>query len=288
MAITVKPHPSTLGAEVTGVDLQQPLEDSTWLEIENAFNEHAVLVFPEQHLSDDQQIVFTRRFGALERLITKRAKQQEVGVLANLDQRGNVVAANSSLGLFLKGNTYWHTDSSFKRVPAKASLLSARVVPSAGGETEFADMRSAYDALDDDGKKSLEGLQAVHDYIYSQSLVGGIDVLSKEDREALPPVIHPVVRTHSATGRRNLYIGRHASHVVDMEVDAGRALLAELLETACQPPRTFLHRWQEGDLIAWDNRCVLHRGREWNRDEPRIMHRTTVAGEEAGNEWTLD
>jgi len=285
-AIDVEPSGTTLAARVTGVDLRLPLADSDWSVIEAAFHAHAVLIFPEQHLDDAQQIAFSERFGPLERLISERLGRPEIAAISNLDRKCSVVPEGHKLDLLLKGNTFWHTDSSFKRVPAKASLLSARALPSAGGETEFADMRAAYEALDGAARTRLEGLAAIHDYHYSQGLIGGLDVLSGEEWAALPAVPHPVVRIHPATRRASLYIGRHAKEVVGMGESEGRALLEELLTFACRPPRVYLHCWEVGDLVLWDNRCVLHRGHEWDRREPRVMHRTTVAGE-GDNEWAI-
>ena len=283
--LEVRPSQATLGAEVHGADLAA-LDDATWKEIEEIFHEHSVLVFSGQHLSDDAQVAFSRRFGPLERLITGRGGEPRVGVLANLDGAGHVVEPGGTVDLFLKGNTFWHTDSSYKPVPALASLLSARVVPSQGGEIEFADMRAAWDALDPDEQARLEGRAALHDYRYSQGLVGGLDILTEEEWAALPPVEQPIVRVHPATGRKSLYIGRHASHVVGMPTEEGRAWLERLLDDACRPPRIFRHHWCAGDLVVWDNRCVLHRGRPWPQQKPRVMNRTTVAGD-GSNDWVL-
>ena len=172
-------------------------------------------------------------------------------------------------------------------MPAKASLLSAGQVPSKGGETEFADMRAAWDRLDPEMQARLERKVAVHSYHYSQGKVGGLNVLSDADLDNLPPVEHPVVRTHPETGRKNLYIGRHASHIVGEEVETSRELLEALCDEACRPPRVISHRWAAGDLVIWDNRCVLHRGRPYPPDQPRQMRRTTVAGEVADNSWVL-
>ena len=283
--LEIRPSDATLGAVIRGVDLST-LDDATWSAIEEAFHQRGVLVFPDQHLSNDAQIAFSERFGPLERLIVKNAADPKVGVLANIDGSGKTVAPGSTVDLFLKGNTYWHTDSSYKEIPSKASLLSARVVPGTGGDTEWADMRAAWDALDADEQRRLEPLEAIHDYRYSQGLVGGLEILSDEEWADLPPVAQPIVRQHPATGRPNLYIGRHASHVVGMPLASGRGWLERLLEAACQPPRIFRHRWSVGDIVVWDNRCVLHRGRSWPADEPRIMNRTTVAGDGA-NRWVL-
>ncbi len=277
---------ATLGANVSGVDLRK-LDDATFAEIEAAWHAHAVLIFEGQFLSDDEQIAFSRRFGSLERLITDKAPNPEIGYLSNVRPGGELIRPEGSYALFLLGNTFWHTDSSFKRVPAKASILSARAVSRDGGETEWADMRAAYDALDADMRTRIQDAVAVHSYRYSQGLIGGIDVLSDEEWEALPPVEHPLVRVHPTTGRPSIYAGRHASHIVGMDEQEGRARLEGLTRDAAQAPRVFRHRWSKGDLVIWDNRCVLHRGRTWPADQARVMARTTIAGDAPRNEWNL-
>lgn len=282
----VTPSDLTLGATVSDVDLDA-LSDDQWRGIEAAFHRHAVLVFPQANLSEEEHIAFSRRFGPLERTLSKRTERPEISLLSNVAKDGRVAEPDDALGLFLKGNRDWHTDSSFKKVAAKASLLRALDVPDCGGDTEWADMRAAWDALDDVTQAHLEGLVAVHSYAYSQGKVGGIALLTQKEREALPPVRHPVVRTHPATGRKNLYVGRHASHIIGMDEKEGRALLAELTEAACQPPRIFRHRWHAGDIVAWDNRCVLHRGHPWPFDQPRVMRRATVAGD-GENSWAIE
>ena len=287
-SVRVEPLDSTLGATVRGLDLGMPLGDEEFEEVHAAWLEHGVLVFPGQFLDDESHKAFSLRFGRLERVITRREGSTEViSNLSNVRGDGSLIPPDGSRALFLKGNSYWHTDSSFKRVPAKASLLSARQVPTEGGETEFADMRAAWDRLDPRMQARLDGKTALHSYRYSQGKVGGLDVLSEADLDDLPPVEHPVVRTHPETGRKSLYIGRHASHVVGEDVSASRELLETLCEEACRPPRVFSHRWTAGDLVMWDNRCVLHRGRPYPPDQPREMRRTTVAGEVADNEWAV-
>ena len=287
-SVRVEPLDSTLGATVREVDLGTPLGDGEFEEIHAAWLEHGVLVFPGQFLDDESHKAFSLRFGRLERVITRREGSTEVvSNLSNVRDDGSLIPPDGSRALFLKGNSYWHTDSSFKRAPAKASLLSARQVPTEGGETEFADMRAAWDRLDHETRALLEGKTALHSYRYSQGKVGGLDVLSEADLDRLPPVEHPVVRVHPETGRKSLYIGRHASHIVGEDVAASRELLETLCEEACRPPRVFSHRWAAGDLVMWDNRCVLHRGRPYPPDQPREMRRTTVAGEVADNEWAV-
>ena len=288
MTLTITPTENTLGAVVTGLDLAE-IDDETFARIEQAWHRHAVLAFPEQNLCDETHIAFSRHFGSLERNVTANniGDNPEAIVLSNVKEDGSLWKPESSHGLFLKGNSYWHTDSSFKRVPAMASLLRACQVPSEGGETEFADMRAAYDELDGELRDRLDDKIAVHSYGYSQAQVGGMKALSEDEWNAVPPVEHPVIRTHPATARKNLYIGRHASHIKGEDVEESRSLLISLCEDACRAPRTYKHSWRPGDLVIWDNRCVLHRGHGYPGDQPRVMVRTTVAGEEAGNEWTL-
>ena len=280
MALEITPTDATLGATVSGVRLDA-LDDETFAAIEDAWHTHAVLVFPGQHLSEEAQVAFSERFGPLERVVIKIHAQHNPATihLSNVKKDGTLWAADSETGLLLKGNNFWHTDSSFKRIPAKGSALTARIVPETGGETAFADMRAAYDALEPAMQDWLADKIAVHSYAYSQGRVGGMGGISEDEWEALPPVEQPVIRTHPATGRRNLYIGRHASHIVGEDERESRRLLQRLCEDACRPPRVFTHRWSVGDLVLWDNRCVLHRGLGYPADQPRRMVRTTIAGD---------
>ena len=287
-SVRVEPLDATLGAAVQGVDLSEPLSDEVFEDIHAAWLEHAVLVFPGQFLDEESHTAFSQRFGPLERMFDMRGRGSRVfAILSNVRKDGSLIEPGGSHALFLKGNSYWHTDSSFKRVPAKASLLCAKQVPDEGGETEFADMRAAWDRLDSEMQTRLDGKVAVHSFRYSQGKVGGLDTMSETDLDALPPVEHPVVRTHPETGRKSLYIGRHASHILGEDEGASRELLETLCEEACRPPRVFTHRWTAGDLVMWDNRCVLHRGRSYPPDQAREMRRTTVAGEAANNDWMM-
>ena len=284
--MNVELGPGTLGAVVSDVCLST-LSPAEWQAVEAAFHEHAVLIFPGVHLTQAEHLAFSRRFGRLERTLSQRTLRPEISLLSNVDAAGAVAAPDDRLGLFLKGNRAWHTDSSFKPVPAKASLLRAIEVPATGGDTEWADMRAAWDALDHATRQRLDGRSAVHSYPWSQGQrVGGETILSQREWEALPPVEQPLVRRHPATGRGSLFLGRHISHIVGMSEAASQRLLRTLTDAACQPPRLFRHRWQAGDLALWDNRCVLHRGHPWPFGERRVMERATVAGD-GDNPWAL-
>jgi alpha-ketoglutarate-dependent 2,4-dichlorophenoxyacetate dioxygenase len=281
MGLSVRRLHPHFAAEITGVYLRD-LDDPTFAQLRAAFEEHSVLVFHDQHLTDDEQIAFTRRFGPLEE--TTRSIAQNAGVapqiadLSNVDAEGRTFAADDRRMLYHKGNQLWHTDSSFKPVPAMASLLSAREVPSEGGETEYASLRAAWDALPRTLQDRLEGMVAVHSFAYSRGLIAP-GLLLPEQEAALPPVKQQLVRVNAVTGRQAVYLGSHASHIVGLPVDEGRRLLGDLLEHATQPQFVFQHRWRVGDCVMWDNRAVLHRGRPWDERQRRVMHRTTVAGD---------
>jgi len=250
--------------------------------VRDAFNRYAVVVFPEQPLTDDEQIAFSERFGPLEVSIRKdrqrRIENPRVSDISNVDERDRVFDPDDERAIYNAGNRLWHSDSSFKRVPAMASLLSGREVPPEGGETEYADLRGAWDALPADRRRGLEALVAEHSFVYSRGLIG-YDQFTDAERAAVPPVQQAVVRTHPATGRKSLYLGSHASYIIGRPVEEGRALLRDLLDFATQPQFVYRHVWRRHDLVMWDNRCALHRGRPWDeRRYRRIMHRTTVAG----------
>jgi alpha-ketoglutarate-dependent 2,4-dichlorophenoxyacetate dioxygenase len=281
--LTVRPLHALFVAEVTGVDLREPLDAATFAALEAAFHRHAVLVFPGQPLSEEAQIAFSRRWGGLEVSIRRhrprRVRHVEVSDISNVDAEGRLYAPDDERAVYNAGNRLWHSDSSFKRVPAKASLLLALEVPPEGGETEWADMRAAWDALPEARRQELEDLVAVHDFVYSRGLIG-YGQFSPEERAEVPPVEQALVRVHPASGRRSLYLGSHASHIVGRPVEEGRRLLQELLAFATQPRFVYTHRWRVHDLVMWDNRCVLHRGRPWDEARHRrVMQRTTVAGE---------
>jgi alpha-ketoglutarate-dependent 2,4-dichlorophenoxyacetate dioxygenase len=285
MVVRVRPLHPRLGAEITGVDLREPVPADDFAVIGTALNRHAVLVFPGQPLSDEQQIVFSRNFGPLETSPEyagskkSRLPRPEIADISNLDPDGRVMAAEDKRLLFNRGNELWHTDSSFKHVPARCSLLSAREIPPSGGETEFADLRAAYDALPDEKKRALEGLVVEHSIFRSRSLIGFTEFNEDIQRE-LPPVTQLLVRRHAGSGRKTLYLASHASHVIGWPVAEGRALIEELIAFATRPEFVFQHRWRVGDLVIWDDRCTMHRGRPYDDTRyRRDMHRTTVSDE---------
>ena len=283
MAIAVRPLHPTLGAEVLGVDLRNPLPAADFAEIEAVFNRYAVLVFPRQLLTDEQQMAFSRRFGPLETNPSyagnKLRLRPEIADISNIDYEGNIQPLDAPKRLFSLGNHLWHTDSSFKHVPARCSLLSAREVPPSGGETEFADLRAAYDALPAERKRQLDGLVLEHSIYRSRSLIGFAE-FDKEIYKKLPPVRQMLVRRHPGSGRMSLYLAAHASHVIGWPVEEGRRLIEELIAFATQPQFVYSHRWTVGDLVMWDDRCTMHRGRPYDEAKyRREMHRTTVSDE---------
>jgi alpha-ketoglutarate-dependent 2,4-dichlorophenoxyacetate dioxygenase len=281
MSFTVRRLHPHFAAEIVGVSLRD-LDEPTFVQLRAAFEAHSVLVFHDQHLTDEEQIAFTRRFGPLEettRSIAQNARvAPQIADLSNVDDAGNTMSPDDRRMLYHKGNQLWHTDSSFKPVPAMASLLSAREVPPEGGETQYASLRAAWDTLPLVLQKRLEGMIAVHSFAYSRGLIAP-GLLLPEQEAALPPVRQRLVRQNPATGRKALYLGSHASYIIGLSVDEGRRLLRDLLEHATQPQFVFQHRWRVGDCVMWDNRAVLHRGRQWDARHRRVMHRTTVAGD---------
>ncbi len=274
------------GAVVSDVALQS-LSDEEFKQIKKAWHQYAVLVFPQQHLSNDEHFAFSRRFGRLEKGLPqfKTAMRSHIG---NTGQDGQVLPLEHMGRVFNIGNSIWHTDSSYKRVAAKASLLAAHAVPTEGGETEWADMRAGYDALPQSMKAYLANKTAVHSYAFSHAWHYGLQVISNEGLQQLPPVEHALIQRHPDSKRPVLFAGRHASHIIGEDFVKSRRLLRELTFEAAQPPRTMSHRWQVGDLVLWDNRCVLHRARHSPPDQPRKMVRSTVAGDAPNNEWAVN
>jgi alpha-ketoglutarate-dependent 2,4-dichlorophenoxyacetate dioxygenase len=282
--LTITPLHPVLGARVEGVDLTGPVDDATFAAIAEAFERHSVLVFRDQQLTDEQQMAFSRRFGPLEttiRSISRAGRLHENLVdLSNVDpeREGGLMDWGDRRMVYQSGNQLWHTDSSFKPVPALASLLSGREVPPAGGETEFASMRHAWATLPEATRERLEGRVSVHSILYSrQTIAPGLFDPGQE--QALPPVRQALVRTNPTHGARSIFVGSHAWYVEGMDYAESRRLLDDLLAHATRPEGVYAHRWRQWDLVMWDNRCVLHRGRPWDAARHRrVMRRTTVAG----------
>ncbi|MDP6344720.1 MAG: TauD/TfdA family dioxygenase [Alphaproteobacteria bacterium] len=278
---TITPLDASFGAVITGIDLAG-LDDAGWHIVEDAFHEYAALVFPAQNLGDEAQVAFAKRFGNIELL--RDDPKAEAVLISNEKPDGGVVEPDEHRYQTLRGNEGWHTDSSYMPLASKAAMLTALVVPPAGGETELADMRDAYDALDDERKDRIRDLSAYHSLYQSQAKVGyTIKTGAGYGYHTKGAPLRPLVKTHPATGRKSLFIGRHAYRIPGLEDGEAQALLDDLLDFACRPPRTYKHAWQPGDLVVWDNRCVLHRARPYDYGETRVMRHTRVAGDPAND-----
>ncbi|HEX5318679.1 MAG TPA: TauD/TfdA family dioxygenase [Stellaceae bacterium] len=272
-------HP-VFAAEAQEIDLSRPIGRAAVAEIEAAMDRYAVLVFHGQDLTQDQQLEFTRRLGPLDpgrhlAVRQHRRVRPEFADVSNLDEAGRVADRNHRRILSNMATRLWHTDSSYKRPAAKFSLLYCSAIPDWGGETEFADMRAAYDALPDRLRAEAEGRSAEH-YVHHSRATLGFAPGPEDIAGAIPPATWPLIRTHAGSGRKLLYIGSHATHVVGLSVPEGRVLLQDLLEHATQRQFVYAHRWRAGDLVIWDNRAVLHRGRRYDLSQPRDMRRSTV------------
>ena len=271
--------------EVSGIDITQPLTRAQAGELEAGMDRYAVLVYHDQRFTDEQQKAFSINFGPLEQTVggnvTKAADRRldvDMADVSNLGADHKPLARDDRRRLFNLGNQLWHSDSSFRAIPAKYSLLSGRTVVDAGGNTEFADMRAAYDALDDRTKSEIEDLVCEHSLIYSRGTLGFTE-LSDEERKMFKPVRQRLVRTHPASGRKSLYLSSHIGGIVGWPVPEARAFIRDLTEHAVQPRFTYSHKWRQFDLVMWDNRSTMHRVRRFDHTEVRDMRRTTVAGD---------
>ena len=278
-SFNIQPIDATFGAVITGVKLAT-VDDATLAELRKAWLDYGLLVFPGQFFTNAEQIAFAKRVGPLE---------FEMAALSNVKSDGTLRLEkdNDDMMKVLKGNMGWHCDSTYMPVQAKGAVFSAEVVPSIGGRTGFADMRAAYDALDDDLKAKLEGLAAHHSLHYSQSKLGH-QTKKKADGEYSgygfhdgPVPLRPLVKTHPETGRKSLLIGRHAHNIPGMDEKASEQLLQELVEFACRPPRIYHHDWTPGDAVVWDNRCLMHQATPWDMTQPRVMWHSRIAGDPA-------
>jgi alpha-ketoglutarate-dependent 2,4-dichlorophenoxyacetate dioxygenase len=285
MRITARPQQPTFAGEVSEIDITRPISAEDQAAIEAGMDRYAVLVLHDQDITDEQQVAFTLNFGELESYKTpghiRKREDHRLGPgiadFSNLDKRGNIMSAEDRVWFFKLGDHLWHSDSSFRPVPAKYSLLSGRIIPSWGANTELADMRAAYDALDARTKAEVEDLICLHSVMYSREAIGFTD-LTPEEVAAFDPVRQPLVRVHPVTGRKSLFLSAHAGAIVGWTVPEARMFLRDLTEHATQREFVYSHAWRPGDLVMWDNRATMHRARRFARHEVRDVRRTTLAG----------
>jgi alpha-ketoglutarate-dependent 2,4-dichlorophenoxyacetate dioxygenase len=288
MTIAIRPLTSCIAGEVSGCDLTKPLSKDEVAAIEAGMDRWAVTVYHDQAITDEQQIAFSRNFGQIENSygghITVKQEQKRLGPLmndlSNLGLDNKPLPRDDRRRMFNLGNRLWHSDSSFRAIPAKYSLLSAKTVVERGGNTEFADMRAAYDALDVATKVEIEDLVCEHSLMYSRGALGFAE-LSDEEQVMFKPVRQRLVRRHPVTGRRSLYLASHIGGIIGWPVPEARAFILDLTEHATQPQFVYVHKWRRHDLVMWDNRQTMHRVRRFDETQVRDMHRTTVAGEAA-------
>ncbi len=285
MPVSIRPIRSAFAGEVSGVDLSLPLSREEAAAIEQGMDELAVLVFHDQPVTDEQQVAFSRNFGEIERSLgsslmkmEERRLSTDLADVSNLGKDGKPLGRNDRTRLFNLGNRLWHSDSSFRAIPSKFSLLSGRIVADKGGHTEFADMRAAYDALDEETRAVVEDLVTEHSLIYSRGKLG-FNELTDEERVTFTPVRQRLVRTHPVTGRKSLYLSSHIGGIVGWPVPEALDLIRELTEHATRPEFVYSHKWRANDLVMWDNRQTMHRVTRFDESKPRDMRRTTVAGE---------
>jgi len=282
MTITVFPFTPSFAAEIGDINLSEEIDPVDVLAIKEAFAKYAVLIFPDQHLSSDQHLDFARHFGPLDisigtyRKDTPLRVRQELTDVSNLDFANEIWGKESRRRFFQLGARLWHTDNSFKRVPARTSFLYARSIPPVGGHTEFADERAAYDALPEQTKRRLESLIVEHSIFNSRARIGFSD-FNDEERQKMPPAPQALVRTIPESGRKSLYLASHAGRIFGMPEEEGRALIDELIAHATQRQFVYTHRWRVHDVVMWDERCTMHHGTEfddlrWKRD----LQRATV------------
>ena len=289
MSLTIEPidpvHRAFFAGVVTGCDAARPLSPRDAAAIHAGMDRFGVLVFHDQRIDDEQQVAFSRSLGPLEQatgdIVTapeERRLSMDLNDISNLDKHNRVLPRDDRRRLFELGNLLWHSDSSFKPVPAKYSILSARRIPATGGNTEFADMRAAYDALDDATKREIHGLICLHSQLFSRGILGFTDFTDAE-REKWTPVRQRLVRRHPSTGRLSLYLSAHAGAIEDWPVPEARAFLRDLTEHATERPFVYAHVWRQHDLVMWDNRVTMHRGRHYDHTQVRDMRRTTLTNE---------
>ena len=288
MPVSIRQIHGSFAGEVSGIDCGRPLTGEEIAAVEAGMDKHAVLVFRDQNITDEQQLAFTCHFGELENYntgghIRKRTDSRlgpGIADFSNLDRNGRIISAEDRVWFFKLGDRLWHSDSSFRPIPAKYSLLSGRILPSWGANTQFADMRAAYDALDVRTKAEVEDLVCEHSLIYSREAIGFTD-LTDDEREAFRPVRQRLVRTHPVTARKSLFLSSHAGAIVGWTIPEARMFLRDLTEHATQREFVYSHEWKLHDLVIWDNRTTVHRARRFDRNEVRDVRRTTLAGDVA-------
>ncbi|MFL5285002.1 MAG: TauD/TfdA dioxygenase family protein [Rhodopila sp.] len=285
MAISIKDLTPGFVGEVSGIDITQPLTPAQVAELEAGMDRYGVLVYHDQRFTDEQQKAFSLNFGPLEHTaggnVTKAADRRldpQMADVSNLGVDHKPLGRDDRRRLFNLGNQLWHSDSSFRAIPAKYSLLSGRIVVDQGGNTEFADMRAAYDALDARTKAEIEDLVCEHSLIYSRGTLGFTE-LSEDEKRMFTPVRQRLVRTHPVTGRKSLYLSSHIGTIVGWPMPEARAFIRDLTEHATQRQFTYSHKWRQYDLVVWDNRVTMHRVRRFDETQVRDMRRTTVAGD---------
>lgn len=285
MPLSIRPVHPVFVAEVTGVDMRVPPSPALLHAITDAADRYAVLIFRDQTITDEQHVAFTRVFGRLETTIKayradfKGRLDPHVADISNLDENADILSVTDRRRMSSLGNRQWHTDYTFKKCAGKYSFLRAIRVPEQDGETKFTDMRSAYDALADGMKARIADLVAEHSLLYSRGLIGFTD-FSPEEAARLGSSPQRLVRVHPGSGRKALYLASHAMLIHGMPVPEGRILLHDLMEHAVQPQFVHTHRWRNGDMVMWDNRCTMHRARRYDHTQVRDMRRTTVGGTE--------
>ncbi|MEM9357091.1 MAG: TauD/TfdA family dioxygenase [Pseudomonadota bacterium] len=282
MAIEIRQVHDVFVGEVSGIDLTEPLSSDEVAALEAGMDRYAVLVFRDQNITDEQQIAFSKNFGEIEMKLGGNIRSETrvnelINDVSNLDNNNKPFDREDRFRYFNLGNHLWHSDSSFRAVPAKYSLLSGRKIPSEGGDTEFADMRAAYDALDDKTKARIADMICEHSQIYSRGKLGF--TFNEEEIDLMKPVRQAMVRTHPVSGRKSVYLSAHAGAVIGMPLPEAKLFLMNLNEFATDRRFVYAHKWTQYDLVMWDNRQVMHRARGYDETQPRDMRRTTIAGE---------
>ena len=282
MSVTITQLHPKFAARIEGINIAGHVSETDFTDVRTAFEKYSVIVIHDQDIDDEQQMEFSKRFGDLEMMaphLGNDGKPRHVSVMHNEDRTGKIIPPDDERMIYQSANMIWHSDSSFKIVPSLCSMLHARLLPPKGGETEFASMRAAYDSLEPDMKNYLENKVAIHDFANTRKMVGG--QLSDWQKKNLPPVRQALIRKNPVTNRKAMFIGGHATSIEGMDEENGKSLLAQLLKHATQKTFVYSHHWKVGDLVIWDNRAVLHRGRTWDiANYKRILHRTTVAGDD--------